>query len=347
MAWLASVGLVAVSGERDRAALAGAWRMLSMGGVAGVLMLIGAGLIYRSAGGVEIAALSSEQIAAPDLCAAGAGLVLAGLALKAGVAPLHLWMGAAYGRSGALATLALGVIGGVGALAALARVASAALAAPAIAQGVSAALVAIGIASVVIGSVQAIGARNVRRLAAYAGAAQAGCVLVSAALGSPAGVAATLVQILAQAAAAMAVLGGEAALGGAPTLASLDGLSRRAPLASAALAAGALSLMGAPLTLGFLGRWRLIEAGVGGGYWWAAGAVIAASLAAVIYGGRLIERLYFRHSSAVTDPARDPWRAALAPALIVAIALIVIGVEPAELLRAADAAARLFSGEPQ
>lgn len=346
-AWLASVGLVALSGERDRAALSGAWRMLSMGGVAGLLILLGGGLVYRSTGTQTLAPFVNETIVAPNLCAMGVGLALAGLALKAGVAPLHLWIGAAYGRTSGFAALALGAIGGVGALAALMRVATCALAAPAIAQGVSAALVAIGMLSVVIGSMQAIGARNLGRLAAYAAAAQAGCVLVSAGLGSPAGIAATLVQILAQAAAAMAVLGASAALGGQRTLAQLDGLARRAPLASAALAGGLLSLMGAPLTLGFLGRWRLIEAGVGGGWWWAAGAVIASSLAAVVYGGPLIERLYFRHASETAQTARDPWRLLLAPALIAAIALIAIGLEPAELLRMADAAARLFAGEPQ
>ena len=344
-AWLAGVGLVALSAERDRAALTGALRMLSAGGVAGALLLIGGALVYRGAGVIEIGPLSSAQIVAPNLCAAGIGLVLAALALKAGVAPLHLWVGAAYGRAGNLAALALGAIGAVGALSAFTRVATPALAAPAIGQGISAALVAVGAASVVIGSMQAIGARNLRRLAAYAGAAQAGCVLVSAALGSPAGVAATLVQILAQAAAAMAVLCGAGALGGSATIASLDGLARRAPLSSLAISAGALSLMGAPLTLGFLGRWRLIEAGVGGGWWWAAATVIVSSLAAVIYGGRLIERIYFRHATAATDVGRD-WRGlALAPAMIVAIALIVLGVEPAELLRAADAAANLLTGE--
>ncbi len=345
-AWLASVGLIALGAERDRGALTGAFRMLTAGGVAGAVLLLGIGLISRSVGVIEIGALSSSPIAAPDLCAVGVGLVLTALTLKAGLAPLHMWIGAAYGRGSAFAALVLGAVGVVGALAAITRVAAAGLATPPIGQGVSAALVGLGIASVAIGSVQAVGARNLRRLAAYAGAAQAGCVLVSAALGSPAGYAATLVQILAQAAAAIALLGGVAALGGATQLSALDGLARRAPLASATITAGALSLMGAPLTLGFLGRWRMIEAGVGAGWWWAAGSVIGASLAAVIYGGRLIERLYFRRAAETFQGNDDAWRFTLAPALMVSIAVIAIGFEPSTLLRAADAAAHLLAGEP-
>jgi formate hydrogenlyase subunit 3/multisubunit Na+/H+ antiporter MnhD subunit len=334
-AWLASVGLVALSGERDRAALTGALRMLSVGGVAAALMLLGVGLLHRGLGGLDLAAFAVAPVAAPDLASAGVGLVFAGLALKGGVAPLHLWLGAAFGRTGGLAALALGAVGITGALLAMARVAAAALTAPAIGQGAAMALLVLGLVSVAIGSVQAIGAVNIRRLAAYAGAAQAGCVLLSMALGSPAGFAAALVQIFALCVAALALFGGAAAMGGPGALNALDGLARRAPVASAAIAAGALSLMGAPLTLGSLGRWRMIEAGVGAGWWWTAGAVIVTSLAAVFYGGRLIERLYFRRASLPYEGASDPWRALLGPALVTAIAAITIGLAPGLLLQAA------------
>jgi formate hydrogenlyase subunit 3/multisubunit Na+/H+ antiporter MnhD subunit len=340
-AWLASVGLVALSGVRDRGALSGALRMLSAGGVAAALMLLGIGLIDRSVGSIEMSALAGARIASPDLASVGVGLIVIALALKAGIAPLHVWIGAAYGRAGPLAALALGVIGGAGALCVLSRVAVAAVSAPAIGAGIATALAALGVVSVAIGSIQAVGARNVRRLAAYAGAAQAGCILVSLALGSPAGIAAALVQIFAFAAAALALLGGAGALTGSPSLAALDGFARRAPLASAAIMFGALSLMGAPLTAGFLGRWRLIEAGVGGGWWWTAATVIFASLAAVFYGGRLIERLYFRRASATIEKSNDFWRFALAPALLAAIACVALGLEPSLLLRAANVAAQV------
>ncbi len=342
-AWLASVGLVALSGDRDRGALTGALRMLTAGGVAGVLLLLGAGLTIYAIGAADLAVLADAPIALPGLAATGLGLILSSLALKAGVAPLHLWVGGAYGRIGGVGSMALGTVGAVGALAILVRVAAFAMAAPAVAAGLSTALLTLGLVSVVVGSVQAVGASNARRLAAYAGAAQAGCVLVSAALGSPAGFAAAMVQLIALSVSALALLGGTIRLEEAHSLAALDGLSRRAPLSSVAVTAGALSLMGAPLTLGFLGRWRLIEAGVGGGWWWAASAVIVVSLAAVFYSGRLIERIYFRRANAPAEAA-DAWRAALAPTLVAAIAAIALGLEPSLLLRAADAASAMLTG---
>jgi multicomponent Na+:H+ antiporter subunit D len=188
-----------------------------------------------------------------------------------------------------------------------------------------------------------VGAVNINRLAAYASASQGGCILLSLALGSPAGLAAVLVQTFALAVALLALLGG-AAVARAPTIAGLDGLARRAPLASLAIMAGALSLMGAPLTIGFLGRWRLIEASIGAGWWWAAGAALACSLAAVLYGGRLVERVFFRRATATVDVERNLWRFLLTPVLVSAIIAIALGFEPSLLLRAASDAATLQLG---
>jgi NADH:ubiquinone oxidoreductase subunit 2 (subunit N) len=101
--------------------------------------------------------------------------------------------------------------------------------------------------------------------------------------------------------------------------------------------------MGAPLTIGFLGRWRMIEAAVGVGWWWAACAAIAASLAGVFYGGRLIERVYFRRASTSVESA-PRWGFAFAPALLAAILATAWGVEPSVLLHAAGAAASLMVG---
>jgi formate hydrogenlyase subunit 3/multisubunit Na+/H+ antiporter MnhD subunit len=345
-AWLAALALVAVAGERDRAALNGGFRMLTVGAVSAALFLLGAGLIARSVGSLDFAVLPLAHVDDADAAVAGAALVLMSLAIKAGTAPLHFWLGAAIGRSGTLAAMAVVALTVAGALLLIVRVSAFAAPAPAIGVGVSAALALLGAASIVIGSLQAIGAGNVLRLVAYAGAAQAGAVLISAALGSPAGFAAALIQIAAMAAASLALLGGFAASGVGLDHAALDGLGRRAPFSGIAITLGALSLMGAPLTLGFLGRWRVIEAAVGVEWWWAALLVIGASLAGVVYAGRLVERLYFRRAETLTPIQRDPWRLALAPMLIVSVVVIALGVAPEALLRAASAAAEQAAGAP-
>lgn len=340
-AWLAGLSLVAMSPRRG--ALVGAQRMIAVGGVGAALLLLGIAFVTRGAGASELAELPYARIASPALTSVGVGMMILALAAKAALVPAYDWAAAAYGRAGRMPSLILGAVGAIGALAVLVRVAAHVIPAPDIGAGASLALALIGALSVVFASVQAMGATNVLRLAAYAGAAQAGVVLLTLGLGSPAAFAAALVQLFAMCAAALALIGGAAA-GGVQDLKSLDGLGRRAPLAGAAITAAALSLMGAPLTAGFLGRWRLIEAGVGAGWWWAAGAVIMASLAGVFYGGRLVERLYFRRVADTFAGERDAWRFVQAPAALAAIVAIAVGFAPDLLLRLADAAAVLALG---
>jgi NADH:ubiquinone oxidoreductase subunit 2 (subunit N) len=342
---LAAVALAALSSERDRGGLHGALRLFSMGAVASALMLIGTAMIARGAGVDALADLPMAFVRMPALVAAGAVLVILALAMRAALAPLHAWGGALFGRGGDLAVLVVGVIACVGAVSVLLRIASYVLPAPALGETTAFTLAAIGVASVVIGSVQAAGAVSVRRLGFYAGAAQAGCILLAAALGSPAGYSAALILTFGMAVAALAFFAGAAAAPGERPYAmeAIDGLGRRAPLAGAAMAAAALSFMGAPLTIGFLGRWQLMEASVGADWWWAASAGIAASLAGVFFGGRLIERLYFRRIVAVAAPV-GAWRFSLGPALVVGIVCVALAVAPEVLLRAAGLAGADLAG---
>jgi multicomponent Na+:H+ antiporter subunit D len=338
-AWLASVGLVGLSGDVRRGALNGALSMLVAGGVGAALFLLGAALLGHGAGSYVLAALPGAHVDAPNVAVLGAALILVALLIKAGLAPFGLWAAAAAGRLDGLPLLIVGVVGATSAVGVIARVSAFVILAPRIGDSVSMLLAAFGVVSVVLGSVRAMGARDLRRLAVHAWTAQAGIVLLCLALGSRAGLAAALVQIAAMSAMALALLAGFCAgLDRTFSYSALDGLARRAPFASAAIAAGALGLMGAPLTLGFLGRWKLVEAGVGAGWWWAAVAVIVVSLAGVFCGGQLIERMYFRRAEVAAAPAGG-WRWMYAPALAAAIAATVFGLAPGMLLRAAEIAA--------
>ncbi len=343
----ALVGLSALGAVSDRAALGASFRLLIAHAVAGGVFLIGAALLARVSGVLALSAFDEARLTAPGAAGAAFALTLGALAMKAGAAPLHGWVGGFYGRAGLWAAIGFGALGAPALLAAFARLAAQAYGFPPLGEPVSRAILALGLASVLIGSVQAMGARDLRRLAAYAAAAQAGCFMIAVAMGSPAGFAAGLVQLAALSAAALGLLVGAAAAPHPAHLDAFDGLARRAPLSALAITAGALSLMGAPLTIGFLGRWRLIEAGVGGGWWWAAGAVIVTSLAGVVYGGRLIERLYFRRPAAPNAGDAGFWRALLFPALLLSALATLAGVDPTLLLRALDVAgARLTGAAP-
>jgi multicomponent Na+:H+ antiporter subunit D len=343
LGWLAACGLAALGLERDRAAAPAAFRQLLWCGAAGVAFASGAALVQHAAGSSDLAEIGNATGAGDRASAAGFALMIAALATWALAAPLHAWGGALFGRAARLASLAIASVGVAAALTALARISlAAAISETSLSRGVSVGLAALGALSLAMGSLQAVGARDLRRLVCYASAAQAGAIMIALALGEPAGHAAAFMNIASQTLIALGLLGGAAMLEGRAPLAVLDGFGRRAPVAGAAIAVAALGLIGAPLTLGFWSRWRLIEAALASGWWWAAAMSIGASLAAVFYAGRLLERLYARAEEAT---AQRTWRVSLAPAHLVAIvAAIAFGFNAQPLWRAAGLAGELLAG---
>ena len=57
---------------------------------------------------------------------------------------------------------------------------------------------------------------------------------------------------------------------------------------------GGLSLIGVPLTVGFISKWYLVQAALEQGLWIIAAIVLAGSLLALVYIWRVVEVAYFR-----------------------------------------------------
>jgi formate hydrogenlyase subunit 3/multisubunit Na+/H+ antiporter MnhD subunit len=312
------VGGVLSGQARTGADAAGLWQLLAAG-FAGVFLA--AGLALRGGEGFAVAL--------------ALGFIVVGLLMRSGAAPFH-------GPFALLSTM-----GGAafGPLAGWVLALSAAMLTPALLGATTAAdlaplaAIAIGLiasAGAVWAAFQAASAVDLRRFVAGITATQAGLVLIGFAVGGKDGVAAALSHAVAATVLIAGLHYGAACmaprLGDAVPVTALDGLSRRRPLAAAALMICALSAVGAPLTAGFLSKWLLIQAALAAGWWWAAAAIVAASLAVIMPVGALIERLYFTPA----DPRAEAPQlsaVALAPVLIgVAVVTLLLGVNAADLV---------------
>src|SRR3712207_4235987 len=91
-----ALGLVAL--DRRRAQIDGAFRYAAMSMMGATFMLVGIGLLYGEAGTLDMAHLSAALAGRPPSVAVltSAYLLLAGLALKAGLFPLFFWLPASY-----------------------------------------------------------------------------------------------------------------------------------------------------------------------------------------------------------------------------------------------------------
>ncbi len=77
-------------------------------------------------------------------------------------------------------------------------------------------------------------------------------------------------------------------------IADMAGLGKAMPLTMAAFVLAGFSLIGVPLTVGFVSKWYLIIAAIESQSWITAALVLIGSLLAIIYVWKVVEVAYFR-----------------------------------------------------
>jgi multicomponent Na+:H+ antiporter subunit D len=175
----------------------------------------------------------------------------------------------------------------------------------------------------------------------FSSVAQAGLLLLGLSLGAAAGLAAALLHLIAHALLKPALF--MAASGAAPKavqLSDFNGAGRRAPWTMTAFAICGLSLIGAPLTMGFLSKWKLVEALLAEGWVWGVIVVAASSLAAVFYVGRMLEAVFFKPTPEGGPEIREAPIGVRASLWIMALLTLWFGLDARLPLAMADSAAQ-------
>ena len=263
--------------------------------------VIGLGLLYMMTGTLNMADMSVllPSAAGSRTLVTAIVLLIVGLSLKAGVFPLHGWLPAAYSQAPAAVAPFLAAASTKVAFYVLLRVVFTLFSGidPAEVAPLLQLLALLAVAGLIGGSVLALVQKNGRRMLAYSGIAQIGAMILGISLMNQEGVAASLVTLFNHAL-TMALLfmcfGAFRLYAGAERVADLDGLAETMPRVAAAMTVGGLSLIGVPLTSGFVSKWALAAAFLNQGFWPLAGAVLVSSVLTLIYMGRIIVGLYFR-----------------------------------------------------
>jgi multicomponent Na+:H+ antiporter subunit D len=91
---------------------------------------------------------------------------------------------------------------------------------------------------------------------------------------------------------------------------SMSGLGRAMPWTMAAFVLAGFSLIGVPLTVGFISKWYLVQAALERGMWPVAAVVLVGSLLAMIYVWKVVEpirppRSVRRRSDCCCPPGRS------------------------------------------
>jgi multicomponent Na+:H+ antiporter subunit D len=293
---------VLISGGGDRRALAAVFKYLIMGTIGATFYLIGIGLIYLMTGTLNLAdmELRIHEVADQKPILVAAGFITIGLALKAAVFPLHVWLPNAYTYAPNAVTVFLAACATKVSIYLLLRfdffVFQPNLAGHDIQFGYF--LMPLAVLAILIASGVALFEQNIKRLLAYSSIAQIGYILLGASFVTVTGLTASAVHLFGHALAKGTLFLAVCCLATQSKglrLSDLGGIAKRMPWTAGALVMAGFSLIGIPGTAGFVSKWYLIMAALEQGSLGIAlvAVLVISSLMAVVYIWRIVESIYF------------------------------------------------------
>ena len=349
---LASVTLVAMGSGRDKRALVAAFNYLIIGAIGATFYVIGVGFCYAMTGTLNMIDMASRlsDVTDPIPVYVGLAFMVSGVMVKAAVFPVHFWLPPSYGFAPMAVTSFLAAIATKASLYVLIRILMTVFGGFSdmplmIMQWV---FIPLALMAILLGTILAIYERDAKMMLAQSSVAQIGYIVLGFGIATIAGVQAGFIHIAyhAMIKGGMFIgLGGMAiAVAGQTGITRLAGLGRRMPITSTGFLICGLSLIGVPLTAGFISKFYLVSAIISAGYWQVAAIVLLSSALSVVYLWRLVETLWFMPSE--TGETRLPEQAMIyLPLWILAIANIWLGIDAGLITGLANMAAiTLFGG---
>jgi NADH-quinone oxidoreductase subunit N len=322
-----------------------AMKYFLLGSFATAFFLYGVALVYGATGTTLITqAVLTNLAGAATLLRLGLALIMVGLAFKVAAAPFQLWTPDVYEGAPTPVTALMSSGPKAAAFALFLRIlASIETAGPFWfwALWVSAVL------TMFVGNFAALAQTSIKRLLAYSSIAHAGYILVALAAAAAAdqvalGVAAALFYLAIYALMKVGAFMMVAQLGGSSErhleIEDLAGLGARQPVAAACFSLFLLSLLGLPVTAGFLGKFYIFNAALASHLVWLAVLLAINTVIAAFYYLRIIVVMYMREPNQDWAPSPMPW--ALTLVLVAAVAgTLYLGLFPGRVMGFATQAA--------
>lgn len=350
---LATYVLVAMGAGRDRRALTAAFTYLVMGTIGATFFVIAVGLLYMVTGTLNMAdlALRIADLGDNRTVSVAFAFLVVGLGLKLALFPLHLWLPNAYAYAPSVVTVFIAATSTKVAVYALLRFLFTIFGLEFSVEALTLTYVflPLAIAGMFAASTVAIFQVDMKRMLAYSSVAQLGYMVLGMSFGNVTGLTATILHLFNHA----LIKGGLfMALGcvvyrcGSASIDEMRGLGRQMPLTMAAFVIGGLSLIGIPLTVGFISKWYLILGAIEAGWWPVAILIVATSLLAVLYIGRVVEVAYLQPAPEGRVVTEAP-PSMLIPMWVLIVANIYFGIDASLTTSVAGTAARaLIGGTP-
>ncbi len=325
--------------QGDHRALVGGRAYLLYSVTGGAVLLVAVAWLHVLAGPVEfleyapLAGLAGEHATSLTLIFV---LLVAGLAVKTAVVPLHGWLPKAMVAPAPVSALlhavavvkagAYGIVRVVYDLYGLALAQQLRLLTP---------LLALAAVTIVYGSLRALAQDDLKRRLAYSTVSQLSYIVLGVGIASLTGVTGGLVHLIHQGIQKVTLFycaGNLAKQLGVTRISEMRGVGRRMPLTMGAFTVAALGMIGIPPTAGFVTKWHLGLGGLEAGQGWVIWVLLLSSVLNAAYFLPVIARIWFlrvegERPGAPTlerDLERDPWL--VLPAVATGLSVLLAGL---------------------
>jgi multicomponent Na+:H+ antiporter subunit D len=340
---------VLISLGNDRRALTASYQYLVMGTIGATFYIIGVGLVYAMTGTLNMADIATriEAVEHTRTVLAAFAFITIGIGLKLALFPLHLWLPNAYAYAPSVVTAFLAATATKVAVYTLLRFVFTIFGTDFVFELTLLPEFLMALVGVFTASATAIFQNDVKRMLAYSSVAQVGYMVLGISFFSTTGLTGSLLHLFNHAlmkGALFLALGAVFFRVGTVHISRLHGLGRQMPLTMFAFTLGGLSLIGVPMTVGFVSKWYLILAALERGWWMIAVLVLASSLLALIYVWRIVEAAYLREPEGTYPPVKEAPLSMLLPMWLLVAANVYFGIDASLSTGVAVRAAHMLMG---
>jgi len=315
-------------------------KYLILASASAAFLLFGMALVYAEVGSMEFSGIRELSVSGPGyaLLLAGIVLTITGIGFKLGVVPFHLWTPDVYQGAPAPVAAFVATTSKSAMVALLLRYFY--LSVGLQYRPVFFVFSVIAIASMCAGNLLALQQTSVKRILAYSSIAHFGYILVAFLAGGTTAIEAVSFYLVAYTVTILAAFGIVSVLSAsqhdADDLEDYRGLFWRRPVIASFFTAALFSLAGIPATMGFVGKFYVLDAGAAAAAWPLIIILVVTSVAGLFYYLRVVVTLYSappEHATAqvLSVNQQGPWSGVLMLAVL-AILLIWFGVYPTPLL---------------
>lgn len=325
--------------KHNRKSTESAIKYIILGGTSSAFILYGMSFLYGLTGTTSIAEIGnviySLHVDYPYIVMMSILFMIVGLGFKISVVPFHMWAPDVYEGAPTPVTAFLSVVSKLAAFGVVLRVFIVTFGA--LVSEWAFILAIIAAITMILGNAVALAQKNIKRLMAYSGVAQAGYLLV--AFTTTAAEPNYTINIVAFYAVAYLLMGlGAFAIitvvtenAGSEDLSSFNGLYKRAPYLALAMAVFLVSLAGLPFTAGFIGKAYIFFGAIRGDMLWLALLMIVTSIISFYYYFMIIKQMFLHEPKPNSEELKTPMSISTVVTVSLA-ATLILGLLPGLLM---------------